>query len=762
MAAARIARAAARSARGLLPEPYVFALIGRYAVRWRWLVIAAWAALMAVALPFLPRVEEPLKVGGFSSPATEAARARAVLQDELGFAPSQMLVVFRSATIPADSPAFLAQVGSTLAGVRALPNVTDVLLPGDNPSFISPDDDTAYALVGLDLPPEEAQRLVPAFEAALGDPGELEMLVAGAPAFFRDIEEVSQRDLRRAELIAFPFALVALLFVFRSGVAALVPLAIGAAGVGAVLLTLFAVAQRVDVSIFALNLATMLGLGLAVDYSLFVTSRYREELARTPADVAGAIERTTATAGKAVFFSGLTVLIGLFGLTFFDVMFLRSVGVAGALVVLWSSLAALTLLPAGLGVIGTRIDRFSIRRAGPEDRTDGFWAGLARWVMAHPWRTLVPTLALLVLLGSPFLHANISSPDVTILPRNLPSRQAFDVLVEEYGAGEISPFLVVARSPSTVFSEENVAALHDLSRRLADDPRIARVQSIAPPALEREQAVALVRLQQGLARFGIDPGYARLASEQAAVVLAYSRYLPNDERNKDLLREIRDGSPGGDLEILVDGGTAEIVDVVQAIYDQFPLVAATIVGATYLVLLLLFRSVLLPLKAIAMNTLSIFASYGALVWVFQDGHLGGLLGFDPQGFVEASLPVIMFCVLFGLSMDYEVFLLSRIREEWERTHDNARAVSVGMQRSGRIITSAALLVVVVTASFVSADVVLIKALGFGIALAVLLDATVIRALLVPATMRLLGAWNWWLPKPVARLLPARSLVEESA
>ena len=762
MAAARIARAAARSARGLLPEPYVFALIGRYAVRWRWLVIAAWAALMAVALPFLPRVEEPLKVGGFSSPATEAARARAVLQDELGFAPSQMLVVFRSATIPADSPAFLAQVGSTLAGVRALPNVTDVLLPGDNPSFISPDDDTAYALVGLDLPPEEAQRLVPAFEAALGDPGELEMLVAGAPAFFRDIEEVSQRDLRRAELIAFPFALVALLFVFRSGVAALVPLAIGAAGVGAVLLTLFAVAQRVDVSIFALNLATMLGLGLAVDYSLFVTSRYREELARTPADVAGAIERTTATAGKAVFFSGLTVLIGLFGLTFFDVMFLRSVGVAGALVVLWSSLAALTLLPAGLGVIGTRIDRFSIRRAGPEDRTDGFWAGLARWVMAHPWRTLVPTLALLVLLGSPFLHANISSPDVTILPRNLPSRQAFDVLVEEYGAGEISPFLVVARSPSTVFSEENVAALHDLSRRLADDPRIARVQSIAPPALEREQAVALVRLQQGLARFGIDPGYARLASEQAAVVLAYSRYLPNDERNKDLLREIRDGSPGGDLEILVDGGTAEIVDVVQAIYDQFPLVAATIVGATYLVLLLLFRSVLLPLKAIAMNTLSIFASYGALVWVFQDGHLGGLLGFDPQGFVEASLPVIMFCVLFGLSMDYEVFLLSRIREEWERTHDNARAVSVGMQRSGRIITGAALLVVVVTASFVSADVVLIKALGFGIALAVLLDATVIRALLVPATMRLLGAWNWWLPKPVARLLPARSLVEESA
>ncbi|MBA3415642.1 MAG: MMPL family transporter, partial [Chloroflexia bacterium] len=332
----------------------MFALIGRFAFRRRWFVIAAWVALMAVALPFLPRVEEPLEVGGFSSPETEAARARAVLQDDLGFAPSQMLLVFRSATVPADSPEFLGRVQTTVAGVAALPNVTDVLLPSDNSSFIAPGNDTAYALVGLDLPPEEAQRLVPAFEAALGDPGELELLVAGAPAFYRDIEEVSQRDLRRAELIAFPFALAALLFVFRSAVAALVPLATGAAGVGAVLLTLFAVAQRVDISIFALNLATMLGLGLAVDYALFVTSRYREELAKTPTDVAGAIERTTATAGKAVFFSGLTVLIGLFGLVFFDVMFLRSVGVAGAIVVLWSTLAALTLLPAVLGVIGTR------------------------------------------------------------------------------------------------------------------------------------------------------------------------------------------------------------------------------------------------------------------------------------------------------------------------------------------------------------------------------------------------------------------------
>jgi putative drug exporter of the RND superfamily len=743
------------------PAGSVFAALGRLTVRFRWAVLATWAILLAVAAPVLPRVEEPLQVGGFSSPRSEATRARTVLQDELGFAPSSMLVIFRSDTLAADSPEFLGRVERAIRPVERLPNVTDLLLPTADPGLISADRTTAYALVGLDLPPEEAQRLVPRFEAALGDPGDLEMLVAGAPAFYRDIEEVSQRDLRRAELIAFPIALVALLFVFRSIVAAAMPLAVGAAGVGAVLLSLWLTAQRFDLSIFVLNLATMLGLGLAVDYSLFVTSRFREELARDGGDAAGAVERTVATAGKAVFFSGLTVLIGLAGLSFFDFMFLRSVGIAGAIVVLWATVAALTLLPALLAIVGARIDRWAIRRGAGGERADRFWIDLSTRVMARPWRFMLPTLALLALLGWPFLHANISSPDATILPRDLPSRQAFDVLVEEYGLGEVSPFLVVLQSPTSVFAEDNLRAIHRLTVDLAADPRISRVQSPTPASLGEDQAVAAARLQAGLGRVGVDTGFGRLAQDNAAVLLAYSRFLPNDERNKDLLREIRGARPGGDLTVGVDGGTAEIVDVVDAIYAQFPRVAAFVVGATFLVLLVLFRSILLPLKAILMNGMSILASYGALVWVFQDGHLGWLLGHEPQGFVESSLPVIMFCVLFGISMDYEVFLLSRVREEWERTGSNERAVAIGMQRSGRIITSAALLVVVVTGSFVSADVVLIKALGFGIALAVLLDATVIRALLVPATMRLLGDWNWWLPRPLERVLPARSLVEES-
>jgi RND superfamily putative drug exporter len=744
----------------------VFAWLGRFAYRRRWWVIAAWAVLFLVAAPLLPTIEEPLKVGGFSSPATEAARARSLLEDELGLAPSSMVVIYRSERLAATDEAFLRQVEDSLADVRELPNVTGVLLPGEDPHLISADGDIAYAVVGLDEEAEEAQRDVPAFEAAVRPQPDLEMILAGGPAFYADIETVSQRDLRRAEAIAFPFALVALLLVFGSAVAALVPLVVGGLGVAGVLLTLYLIAQATDLSIFVLNLATMLGLGLAVDYSLFLTSRYREELRRSDGDVARAVETTILVAGRAIFFSGLTVLIGLSGLAFFSFMFLRSVGIAGVVVVLFSTLAALTLLPAVLSVVGTRIDRLRLLpqgAAGAQAAEVGFWVGLSRRVMAHPVLVLVPTLAFLVLLGAPFLRVEISSPDGTILPTDVSSRQGFDLLTEEYGAGEISPFVIAVRSPTSIFTAENLGALHDFTTGLAADPRVARVESIVSydRSVGREQAVALAGARRGLTALGVDTRVDELASDRVAVVFAYSRYRANDDRNKALLEELRGARLGGDLTLLVDGGTAEIVDVVGAMYADFPLAIGLIVLATYVVLLVLFRSVLLPLKAIAMNTLSILASYGALVWIFQEGHLSRVLRFTPLGFVEASLPIIMFCVLFGLSMDYEVFLLSRVREEWERTHDNARSVAVGLQRSGRIITSAALIVVVVTASFVTADVILVKALGLGIALAVFLDATVVRALLVPATMRLLGDWNWWVPAPLGRFLPQRSFVEES-
>jgi RND superfamily putative drug exporter len=744
----------------------MFERIGRFASRHHWWILSIWGALIVVALPVLPSIEVPLKVGGFSSDSAEGARATALLERELDNSPSSLVLIFTSETISATSVVFQQQVEASLNKMRRLPFVEDVVLPSVDTSLIAPGGHMAYAVVGLDLPPEEAQRYVDEARESIQQQPDLEIIVAGGPAFYADIETASQRDLRRAEFIALPFALIALLLVFGTVVSALVPLVVGSAGVGVILLCIYWFAHVADVSIFALNLATMLGLGLAVDYCLFVTSRFREELLDQPEDVESAVARSVGRAGRAVFFSGMTVLIGLAGLTLFPLMFLRSIGIAGVIVVAVSTLAALTLLPAVLTLIGGRIEQWPIgplaKRAETGGGDQGFWSRLAKGVMKRPTLVAALTIGLLVACGWPFLHANISSPDATILPDDLPSRQGYDLLAEEYSGGEISPFVIAIESPEGGITDpDNLLFIEALGQRLEADPRIDRVQSAVtlPGIGENLTPAGRVALRRTLEGLGTDTQLGRFLSDNVAVILAYPVEPANDPQNKELLAELRQLSPPGTLQILVGGGTAEIVDVVDAIYGDFPIVALLIIGSTYLVLLLLFRSVVLPIKAILMNVMSILASYGALVWIFQDGHLHEFLGFSPQGFVEASLPVIMFCVLFGLSMDYEIFLLSRIQEEWERSGDNDRAVMVGLQRSGRIITSAALIVVVVTASFVSADVVLVKALGLGIALAVALDATVIRALLVPATMKLLGNANWWIPGWLDRILPGSHPIE---
>jgi RND superfamily putative drug exporter len=733
----------------------MFYRLGRLAYTYRRLVIAAWLLACIISAPFILRLPSVLEVGGFSNSGIESARARAVLEEEIpSFSSSVLVIIFESSDLVATEPAFAAQAQAALAGVLDLPEVTSVVSFIDNPRQISTDGRTAYTLIRLAPSPEESQRLMPEIRDRL-TATDLDVTLAGAPAFYEDVERISEQDLRRAEAIAIPFALLALLLVFGSVVGALVPLVVGGLSVAAVLGLVFVVAGVVDMSIFVLNLTTMLGLGLAIDYSLFMTSRFREELRHRPVPEAVAV--TTGTAGRAVFFSGLTVLIGLSGLVMFDFMFLRSVGIAGALVVLVAVIGALTLLPAVLGVVGTRIDRLRIIPARPDNPDGGFWHGLATWVMAHPWLVFVPTLLLLLALGLPFFDAKVSSPDATILPLRVESRQGFETLRREFGSGEISPIVVALESDGPVTSPDNLSALYEFTRHFAADERVVRIDSLVTldPRVSLAQYQMLYDDPAAIPDRYVAMNHRELAGDNATAVLLYTRGLAGDDESKALLADIRAYHIGGDYQMLVNGGTAEIVDVVDEMYAEFPPVAALIIATTYLVLLFLFRSAILPLKAIGMNILSIGASYGALVFIFQEGHFANLLGFEPLGYVEASLPILMFCVLFGLSMDYEVFLLSRVREAWLETHDNRASVALGLQRSGRIITGAALIVVVVTVSFVSAEIVLVKALGLGIAIAVLLDATVVRALLVPATMRLLGDINWWLPTPIRRLLPKR-------
>ncbi|HET9615497.1 MAG TPA: MMPL family transporter, partial [Candidatus Limnocylindrales bacterium] len=504
---------------------------------------------------------------------------------------------------------------------------------------------------------------------------------------------------------------------------------------------------------------------------MLLTSRFREELGMrlggrrrqdVPADelrraVSASVEATVATAGRAVFFSGLTVLLGLMGMLLFEFMILRSVGIAGAIVVLLAASSALTLLPALLAIVGPRIDALAIRRVTPSDDPNGPWARLARAVMRRPFAVLIPTLAVLVVLGSPFLHVRFNAPDSTILPASVPSRAAFDRLAASFGEGDFAPIVLAIRTDGPATTPANVAALYDYSRRLAADPRIRRVDSLVDvdPRLKKEQYQLLYADPNGPRDRFVATALASTTKGDLTAFTITTPYGPNRDEGRALVADLRSQSgplaPPAGMTVLVGGGAADVADVVARVAADFPRTCLFIVVATYLVLFLLLRSVVLPAKALVMNTLSIVASFGALVWIFQDGNLSALLGFQPLGFVETTQPVILFCVLFGLSMDYEVFLLSRMKEVWDRTGDNQEAVARGLERSGRIVTSAALIVVVVAGSFAFADIVLIKALGIGMAIAVALDATVVRALLVPATMRLLGHWNWWLPSGLRRV-----------
>jgi RND superfamily putative drug exporter len=753
-----------------------FDRLGRFVVRRARLVLGAWALLLLVALPLAPQAPGALSAGGFILDDLESAQAKALLEDELGAPPSALVVVFSSPTLEAGTPAFELAAAEAMRDIPDAPHVAQVLSHLLSPRQISADRHTAYDIVFLDLPPDDSPEALPILRERLREARGLEVELAGGPAFYGDVQTVSEEDLRRSELISLPLAALALIIVFGSLIAAGVPLVVGGAAVIVALAAIFIVASVLPMSIFVLNLATLLGLGLGVDYSLLMTSRFREELGRREPDdpdaVAESVRITVATAGRAVFFSGLTVLLGLLGLVLFEFMILRSVGIAGAIVVGLAVAAALTLLPATLVLLGRNLDRFAVRRVAATTSTDGPWARLARRVMRHPLAVLVPTLGLLLVLGYPFLHVRFNAPDSSVLPAHVPSRTAFDRLQREFGEGEFAPISLAIRTEGDSTSPDNLAALYDYSRRLAADERVSRVDSLVD--VDRRMTLAQYQLLYGdpngpRDRF-VATGLATTTRGDLTTFTLTTPYGPNRDEGRSLVADLRDPSsplaPPAGVTVLVGGGAADVADVVDRVAADFPRTAAFIIVSTYLVLFVLLRSIILPAKALLMNTLSLTASFGALVWIFQDGNLSAPLGFQPLGFVETTLPVILFCVLFGLSMDYEVFLLSRMKEVWDRTGDNTEAVARGLERSGRIVTSAALIVVLVAGSFAFADIVLIKALGLGVAIAVALDATVVRALLVPATMRLLGRWNWWMPAwlegRIGNRLPASEAAVELA
>ena len=727
--------------------------LGALVVRRKYIVVAVWAVIILAALPFAPRAQEFLKPGGFSNESFPSVKARKVLQERLELSTLSIDFVFSHPEWQPFDARFSDAVLKAVGDLDKYGEISYVVTHLDDPQRASSTSNTVHVTAGLTIELEESLDFLKTVTADV-DPGPLDLIITGAPALYRDISLASQEDLRRGESVAFPIATFTLLLVFGTLIAAILPAAVGGGGVLVGLGIVFFMSQRIDMSVFALNIVTLLGIGVGIDYSLFYTSRFQEEL-RSGKSVDDAVLGANSHAGKAIMFSAITSLIGLISLVAFPVMMLRSVGIGAVAVIFAALFAALTLMPALLAILGHRVNRF---RIGPDwAKRNGFWVPLSNWVMKRPWMVLLPTVTILVLLAIPAGSMRLGTVDATILPDSLESRRGFDVLREEFGFALKTVIPVGYTFEGSPFARRNIDNAYDIGRELERLDGVSRVISVVnlDPTFGPDQYEVLYQSPESIT----DVALARIVRETvrdgAILFLVESELHPFWPETRELVTEIRSLLPpegnGGTLH--VDGGASEITDIINALYGKFPIIIAVVLIVTYLSLMLLFRSVILPLKAVLLNVLSILASYGALVFVFQQGHFSGLLNFEAMGVIEATLPILLFAIIFGLSMDYEIFLLSRIAEAYDRTGDNEAAVAEGLQKSGMIITGAAGILIVVAASFVLADVVVVKAIGLGLAIAVFVDVTLVRALVAPAIMRIAGPWNWYLPGWLDRILP---------
>ncbi len=724
-----------------------FARWARIIYRRRALVLAVSALLIVISVAALLR-GGPLTSGLIEG--IESERALSLVREATGRpAGSEFTVVFSSDEWTYRDPRFLAEMRAALAPAVADPHVLTVETPADVPEqlaadWISKSGHVAIAHVVMRDEFRVAQHDYPALRAKV-QPAHLRAAFTGYLPFKHDLDRTLQKDLIRAEVVSVPLALLVLLAVFGTAAAALLPVGVGllavVGGVAAVML----LSHVSDMAQYTVNVVTLIGLGVAIDYSLFIVSRYRDELARG-AGLEEALAIAIATAGRAVAFSGLAVGIGLGGLLFFPRSYLFTMGLAGAIVVGLSVGCALTLLPALLATFGDRIHAGHIPFALPGAAST--WHRIAHLVMRHPLLVLLPTLAFVVAVGSPFRRLRMAAADIEVLPHNVEARRGDDLLRAEVPSEAHNRIVIAVRFPDgPVLTPDRVAALYQLSRRVAALPTVVKVESVVDldARLGQAEYENLFRLPSGLLPSGIRYAIRRTVGERAAILAAVSSAPTNSDEARAVVHATRAQRRVADGELLVTGATANDVDSTEFISSHTPEAVAFVMAMTYLVLYLLLGSLLLPLEAVFMNLLSIAGSFGALVFIFQEGHLAGLLHFQP-GPIEPTLPVLLFCSLFGLSMDYEVLLLTRIQEEYERTGDNTHAVTDGLERSARIITSAAAIMVAVFAAFALADIVVVKAMGVGMALAVALDATLVRLVMVPATMRLFGDLNWWAPR----------------
>lgn len=732
----------------------LFFRFGGFVYHYRKVIIFLWVAAMLACLPFLPHIISPFQSTGFVASGSGSDEADQFLNHKLGYGHNQFIIMYHSHSLKATDPKFIHKIKKSLSGLKNLWIPHEVIYPQDKQ--ISKDKHTAYVVVLLKNSKTLSYENIKEFTNAIKTPKSMSMQLGGEPIFIDNINEQTQLDLFKGDLIAAPMSIITLLVIFGTVVATLVPIMIGGGCAAIILTTLYTIGHFTALSIFTLNIALLLGLCLSLDYSLFIINRFRDELQQSKS-VELCIQKTIETAGKAVFFSGVAVFISLSALLFFPVNILFSIGVGGLVAVFIAVTSALTLLPAMLGILNQGINKVALRkfpkRINPEN-PQNIWYKIAKTVVNHAGKYFFTTLFFLLFLAYTVLKIQIGISDFQVLPAQSENQIFFDTYEKHFNEQELNPILlIVSAEGGNILSSKNLSYLYDLVQEIKKMPSVAEVNSIVSidSSYDKSEYKALYRHKI------LDEHLKQLLKQSTrhdfTVIKVISRFPPDAIETKQLIQNLRLLEPGHNLETALTGMPVINDDVLKTIISILPYAALWVLGLTYLILLILLRSLFLPLKAIFMNTLSLCTSYGVLVYIFQEGHFHTILHFNPQGILDINLIIIIFCALFGFSMDYEVFLLTRIHEAYLTTRNNEKSIIFGIVKSSRIITSAALIVIVLCGSFMIADVLMVKQFGLGIAVAIFVDAFAIRTILVPATMALVKQWNWYLPKWLDRLIP---------
>jgi RND superfamily putative drug exporter len=772
-----------RSTPVLEPHPRgIFAAVGRFDYRFRRLLPILGLVVVIGLNAWASQSGGQLIQGGWVIAGSQEQQAEDLSFARFGPQANRMFVIYTDPAGNAASDGFQAKIRASLTDLQHDPLVGGIQLYADTHAkeMLSRDGTKTLAVIALKKDAEasvtDAKHLSSLVHAPAGVPTQ----ITGVAQVYDEFNAKIEHDLVQAEEISLPIALVILLAVFGTLVAAGLPLLMA----GLALPTTFAIinllARVTDMSVFVTNLASMIGLALAIDYSLFMVSRFREELRHHSIEIA--VERMMGSVGRAVAVSGVAVAIGLSSLTVFQAAALRSMGIAGVITVLSTLLFALTVLPSILALLGPRVNRLrvplprSLRliESDPDaaDRRQGHgvWAWIAARVMRRPLLIAVPVLAILLLAGSPFLSLQLSTgQNLSDLPAT-PARDGFVTLANEFPGGQSDPITVyvtwTGEDLNTSLDPARQADLAAYIGKINGLHGVSEIQSALtpPPGVDAAQYPGLLAAspeQRPAQASGLDTYLKGWIGGDTAKVTVYSGLVPDSDEGRVLVDQVRAVPPPSGTSVLTGGLPSRSADFMASFRSSVPVAILIVVLVTAGVLFLTFGSVFLPVKAVLMSLISISASFGALVFVFQQGHLSNVLGFESSGTIGAWLPVIMFAILFGLSMDYEVLLLSRIRERYLATGDNTRAVAEGIGITGGIITGAALIMVAVFAAFGLSSITFIKALGIVQALAVLIDATLVRGLLVPAFMRIMGRINWWAPRWLQRGVARLGLYEDS-